>query len=429
MYNTPEWYSSLRDVGMLWQALGGVTIFWTSLPKRDHSRLRSALFWILGGGLLWVSRRFGWLFLESGTNVYLVYFFSVIYVVVCCKSSVWVALTVGSSGFLAQQICGSLELALRSIPAIGAAFDYSSAIVVLDIVFFSAGYYLIWRVFHGRSLSGNENISALQMGSFSTLALIFSLGFYTLNQYVRGWASLTTIELTVNSFYNAIGSVLLLVMQYELIRQQRLNIELQAMRAILRTQEDQWRQSKERTELVNEKYHDLKKIVNSFRSDLDAGMIQKLNEAIEAYDDKVDTGNSAADVVLTEARELCRGQGIQFTCYVNGPDLDFMEDLEIYTFLKNAVDNAVEAVEKLPEGKERFISLTARSEDGIIILHEENPCGDVIFENGLPKTQQDSDYHGFGMKSMMRIANKYGGALTASARNGIFYLDAIFMPE
>ena len=134
-------------------------------------------------------------------------------------------------------------------------------------------------------------------------------------------------------------------------------------------------------------------------------------------------------MVLTEARELCRGRKIQFTCYVHGSDLDFMEDLDIYSFLKNVVDNAVEAVERLPEDREKFISLTARSEGGIITLHEENPCGHVVFENGIPKTQQDSDYHGFGMKSMIRIANKYGGAITASEKDGVFYLDAIFMPE
>lgn len=429
MYHTPDWYSNLRDVGMLWQALGGVAVFWTSLPKRDHYRLFFALFWVLGGTLLWISRRYDLLFLSDGSNVYLVYALSSMFVLVCCKVSVWVALMVGSSGFLAQQICGNLVLALRSVPAIGAAFDYSNLIVVLDIIFFSAGYYLIWRIFRNKSFRDKEDISALQMGVFSILALMLSLGFYTINQYVRVWTNFTPIELTVNSLYGAVGGILLLVMQYELIRQQRLSAEVQAMKAMLRAQEDQWRQGKEHTELVNEKYHDLKKIVNSFRGVLNAGMLQRLSKAIEAYDDQVNTGNGAVNVVLTEARELCRGRKIQFTCYVHGSDLDFMEDLDIYSFLKNVVDNAVEVVERLPEDRERFISLTARSEGGIITLHEENPCGHVVFENGIPKTQQDSDYHGFGMKSMIRIANKYGGAITASEKDGVFYLDAIFMPE
>ncbi len=65
----------------------------------------------------------------------------------------------------------------------------------------------------------------------------------------------------------------------------------------------------------------------------------------------------------------------------------------------------------------------------MITLHEENPCVDVVFENGIPQSQQDPDYHGFGMKSMIRIAAKYGGAITTSEKDGVFILDAIFMPN
>lgn len=430
MYHTPDWYSQLRDVGMLWQALGGVALFWNNMPKRKGYRLFFALFWIGGAALFLLARRYyDFLLLSEGTNVYIVYFLSVAVVMACCKVSVWVALMVGSSGFLAQQVCGGLELTFRSIPAIGAAIDYSNYIVALDLLFFGVGYYLIWRIYHNKTFVENENISPLQMGSFSILSLLFSLGFYTINQYVRGWANLSPIELTTNSLYITIGGVFLLVMQYELIRMQRLNADVQSMKAMLHAQENQWQQGKERAELVNEKYHDLKKLVNSFQGELDAGMFHKLSKAIEAYDDKVETGNRAANVVLTEAREICRSRGIQFTCFVKGSDLDFMEDLDIYSFLKNTMDNAVDAVEKLPEGKERFVSLTVRQEGEMIALHEENPCEAVTFENGLPKSSQDPDYHGFGMKSMMRIANKYGGAITAKAEDGVFSLDAIFMPE
>ena len=428
MYHTPDWYAHLRDVGMLWQALGGVAVMWTTLPKRSHYRILFMLYWLLGAAAFLACRRYRLLFLEQGSNVYFVYLLAVGFVLVCCRVNPSTALMFGSSGFLAQQICGSLELALRSIPAVGAAFDYSSWIVVLDTVFYGAGYYLLWRVFRDKTFHENEDISPVQAGAFSALALLFCLGFYTVNQYVRGWASFTPIELTLNSLYTAIGGAFLMVMQFEIIRRQRLNTELREMKTMLHVQETQWQQGRERTELVNEKYHDLKKIVNSFRGELDGRMLSKLSDAIDAYDDQVKTGSSAADVVLTEARELCRGRGIQFTCYVNGADLAFMEELDIYAFLKNTMDNAVEAVERIPAGQDKFISLTLRNVGGIVTLHEENPCAHVEFENGLPQSRQDSDYHGYGMKSMLHIANKYGGTVTASEKDGVFYLDAIFMP-
>ena len=429
MYHTPEWYARLRDVGMLWQSLGGVAVFWAGVPKRRYWRWLFALYALASAALLLFSRTHGLLFLEQGSNVYIVYCLSVLLALVCCKISPWAALMVGSSGFLAQQICGSLELTFRSIPAIGTLFDYSNAIVLLDILFFSVGYYLIWRTYHDKVFMEKEDVSSRQMAVFSILALMFSLGFYTVNQYVRGWEHFSPIELTINSLYGAIGSFFLLVMQYDFIKRQRLNTDVNAMRSMLHIQKLQWQQGKEYTELVNEKYHDLKKIINSFRGEIDPRMLNKLSDAIEAYDDQVRTGNSAVDIVLTEARELCRRRRIQFTCYVNGSDLAFMEELDLYAFLKNTVDNAVDAVDRLPEGRERFISLTARNEGGMITLHEENPCVDVVFENGIPQSQQDPDYHGFGMKSMIRIAAKYGGAITTSEKDGVFILDAIFMPN
>ena len=158
MYHTPEWYARLRDVGMLWQSLGGVAMFWAGVPKRQHWRWLFALYALASAALLLLSRTHGLLFLEQGSNVYIVYCLSVLLVLVCCRVSPWAALMVGSSGFLAQQICGSLELTFRSIPAIGALFDYSGAIVLLDILFFSAGYYVIWRTYHDKVFMEKEDI-------------------------------------------------------------------------------------------------------------------------------------------------------------------------------------------------------------------------------------------------------------------------------
>ena len=57
-------------------------------------------------------------------------------------------------------------------------------------------------------------------------------------------------------------------------------------------------------------------------------------------------------------------------------------------------------------------------------------CLDIEFEDGLPKTQDDPDWHGFGMKSMNRIAEKYNGMLTVEQRGRLFLLDILLIaPE
>ena len=103
--------------------------------------------------------------------------------------------------------------------------------------------------------------------------------------------------------------------------------------------------------------------------------------------------------------------------------------MDTYFLLKNALDNAVEAVCSLSAGKERFISLTARKEGEMVVIHCENPCREVTFSDGLPQTQKDTKYHGFGMKSMERIAARYGGTLSCAVKKNVFYLDVILLPD
>ena len=61
-------------------------------------------------------------------------------------------------------------------------------------------------------------------------------------------------------------------------------------------------------------------------------------------------------------------------------------------------------------------------------IHIENYCEDELeFRNGLPvSTKGDDNYHGFGMKSIQYVVEKYGGNLVANLEEKIFSVDIIF---
>lgn len=104
----------------------------------------------------------------------------------------------------------------------------------------------------------------------------------------------------------------------------------------------------------------------------------------------------------------------------------FVEELDLYSLFQNALTNAINAVSALPEGVERFISLSSVRDGNMLTIHMENPCeDDIAFVDGLPQTKNDPDWHGFGMKSMNRIAEKYNGMLTAEQRGKMFFLDIL----
>ena len=61
-------------------------------------------------------------------------------------------------------------------------------------------------------------------------------------------------------------------------------------------------------------------------------------------------------------------------------------------------------------------------------IHIENYCEEELrFQNGLPlSTKGDANYHGFGLKSIWHVVEKYGGNIVVSFENRIFSLDTIF---
>lgn len=119
------------------------------------------------------------------------------------------------------------------------------------------------------------------------------------------------------------------------------------------------------------------------------------------------------------------------TCSLGMTGFSFVEELDLYSLFQNALTNAINAVSALPEGVERFISLSSVRDGNMLTIHMENPCeDDIAFVDGLPQTKNDPDWHGFGMKSMNRIAEKYNGMLTAEQRGKMFFLDILLLdPE
>ena len=62
------------------------------------------------------------------------------------------------------------------------------------------------------------------------------------------------------------------------------------------------------------------------------------------------------------------------------------------------------------------------------LIHLENRCShEPQFQDGLPVTsQEDKSAHGFGMKSIRYLVEKYCGELSIQARDGKFCLDILF---
>lgn len=202
--------------------------------------------------------------------------------------------------------------------------------------------------------------------------------------------------------------------------------ELDAIKNILQNQYVQYRQSRESIDLINRKYHDLKHQIAVLRAEENpqqrAAFLDKMEEEIQHYEAQNKTGNPVLDTVLTGKSLYCAKHQIKLTCVADGGALGFMDVMDICTIFGNLLDNAIEYELTIPDKEQRLIHLEVSTKKGFLLIRCENFYqGQLVCHDGLPRTtKQDSDYHGYGLKSIRYTARKYGGNLSVEGDNGWF---------
>lgn len=209
-------------------------------------------------------------------------------------------------------------------------------------------------------------------------------------------------------------------------RETRRAVELELERAEIR----QFENYRQLIDVLNIKCHDLKHQIRELggRNSLSPEIIDELNKTAELYDSYVKTGNDTIDTVLTEKSLRCEALGIQMTWMLDGEGLSYMTPYDINALFGNALDNAIQCEGKISEDK-RYVAIACKRMPGLIHISitnyiEEAPLMDL---DGLPMTAGDKYYHGFGMKSMRQITEKYGGHLRVTVAKNTFSL-GILLP-
>ncbi|MBO7739014.1 MAG: ATP-binding protein, partial [Oscillospiraceae bacterium] len=102
------------------------------------------------------------------------------------------------------------------------------------------------------------------------------------------------------------------------------------------------------------------------------------------------------------------------------PDSFEANESELATALSNAMENAINACEKLPQ-ENRFIEVKALSKPQFIIMVRNSFAGNVEFDaHGIPQSAEEG--HGFGTRSIAAFCTKVGGYYEFKAENGVFTL-------
>lgn len=236
---------------------------------------------------------------------------------------------------------------------------------------------------------------------------------------------------TAHAAYAAFCCTAVLYGQLKQQKQIKSESELALQRQMWSLHKAQYEMSRESIDIINRKCHDLKHQVAALKHIHDPGrreeVIDSLQSAVMIYDAALETGNEILDTVLTEKSLICTQHEIALSCIADGGRLSFIDPVDLYTLVGNALDNAIEAVLPLPP-MERLIRLRVQEKAGLVFLQIENPyAGTLELRHGLPLThKEDKQNHGFGLKSIQDVAEKYRGFLNLETKVGLFVLRLSF---
>lgn len=182
------------------------------------------------------------------------------------------------------------------------------------------------------------------------------------------------------------------------------------------------------------KCHDLKHQIAAIRTRAEKENFDKyldrLEDSIVEYGTVVECGNETINIVLTEKNILCSTCGVKFSYIIDGTLFDFMTEMEIYSLFGNALDNALESCTKVDDPEKRVISLKAAARGEMVILHVENFYENApTMVNGMPQTTKTGSGHGFGLRSIQNIAEKYDGIASVQLADGLFKLTVMMTPH
>ncbi len=241
-----------------------------------------------------------------------------------------------------------------------------------------------------------------------------------------------TLAVFLEEVYNLIICLLVLQMQFQKLRQKKILEDYDVIQKILEKEQMQYKHLKDNMNIINVKCHDLKHQLRAIRHDehSDLKELKQVEQAISIYQTAARTGNETLDIVLMDKLLYCDKNGINITCIADGQSLSFISEVDIYSLFGNALDNAITAVEPLPE-QYRDIKLTVKNIGDVVHVRLENRFkGKIRLEDGVPvTTKKNKQYHGYGFLSMQMIAAKYNGKVKVDVDGDKFILNVVFVNE
>jgi len=214
-------------------------------------------------------------------------------------------------------------------------------------------------------------------------------------------------------------------------RQQRM-YELQEQENILRLQVNNITARVDDLALADERFrqerHNLRLKMRVIATFAQNHKYEELDMYIQEYLDTVQRTqikryckNAVIDAALSAFIQNAENRGIRVDVGFDFPDPIPVDATELATVLANAIENAINACERMDVDEDRFIDIKVLSEPSFMIQVKNSFSGKVEFdENGIPVNREDG--HGFGTRTIASFCDKHNAFYQFVAKDHEFTL-------
>ena len=120
--------------------------------------------------------------------------------------------------------------------------------------------------------------------------------------------------------------------------------------------------------------------------------------------------NNLLNTILFRSKQQCKASGTSFLTDIRSGCTDFLSEYDLTSLFSNLLDNAIDATKNISDSYIE-LNVTPHSDKKIIITMV-NSCRKNPFSKNskrLTTTKKNKLRHGYGMKSIQRVVDKYEG--------------------
>lgn len=214
-------------------------------------------------------------------------------------------------------------------------------------------------------------------------------------------------------------------------KQQKMKSNLEFDSAKLHIESEYLNEIIQKQVMSNKAMHDLRNQLFAIKELVKSGNergIQKIEEicaTVSAAQNIIYTNDTEIDALINSKAHTASLNGIALSCQCHFSGFGKIDRIDLCVLIGNLLDNAIEACKKF-DG-ERYIEMSILQRANMVNLVVVNPfIGEICNTNGIYCTSKEDKYsHGFGLKSVKTIINKYDGYIELSDNINVFTVSAL----